>query len=133
MSPPSDDATPAELSILELLWERQPQTIREITARLYPDGDAAHYATVQKLLDRLESKRFVTRERAGRAHQFRASVKRTDLIGRRLRIVADQLCRGSLAPLLTHLVAHERLGEEEIDELKRLLDKIESRREGRGS
>lgn len=129
MSPPSDDATPAELSVLELLWERQPQTIREIADRLYPDGDAAHYATVQKLLDRLEAKRFVAREREGRAHRFRPTVKRGDLIGRRLRTVADQLCRGSLAPLLTHLVANERLDDADLDELKRLLDEIERRRE----
>src|SRR6266849_6265789 len=46
------DVTDTELSILQALWDRQPATIRQLTDRLYPGGGAAHYATVQKLLDR---------------------------------------------------------------------------------
>ena len=42
-------------------------------------------------------------------HVFRAAVERDELIGRRLRAVADTLCGGSLTPLLTHLVQGRRL------------------------
>ena len=125
---PNEDATRAELSVLELLWERGESTIREITDALYPDGGTAHYATVQKLLDRLEAKSLVRRKRVGRAHRFAAAADRSELIGRRLRSVADQLCRGALAPLLTHLVSDDKLGTDEIDTLKRLLAEVEGRR-----
>jgi hypothetical protein len=46
--------TDAELSVLQVIWERQTATVRELTERLYPEGTAAHHATVQKLLERLE-------------------------------------------------------------------------------
>ena len=55
--------TDAELSVLQVIWERQTATVRELTERLYPEGTAAHHATVQKLLERLEAKKFVTRNR----------------------------------------------------------------------
>jgi predicted transcriptional regulator len=37
-------------------------------------------------------------------HRFTPLVGVDDLIGRRLRGVADKLCGGSMTPLLTHLV-----------------------------
>src|SRR5579883_3382413 len=98
------DVTDTELAILQQLWEEGPATIRRLTDVLYPSGGTAHYATVQKLLERLESKRFVRRQRRAGAHVFEAAVGRDELIGRRLEDVAEKLCGGSLTRLLTHLV-----------------------------
>ena len=97
-------ATDTELLVLEVLWDDGPSTIRELTDALYPQGDTAHYATVQKLLERLKAKHFVRRRKQGRGHVYSASVERPELIARRLRETAEQLCGGSLTPLLTHLV-----------------------------
>ena len=44
------DVTETELSVLEVLWERGPSTVRQITDLLYPGGGASKSATVQKLL-----------------------------------------------------------------------------------
>ena len=65
--------------------------VRHITDRVYPRGGQAHYATVQKLLERLESKHFVSRDRSHAAHTFMAMVDRDGLIGRRLQSLAQQL------------------------------------------
>ncbi len=64
------DVTDAELAILQLLWENREATIRYLTDSLYPHGGTAQYATVQKLLERLETKGFVRRDRAGAAPQL---------------------------------------------------------------
>ena len=50
------DVTDAELEVLRALWELGPATIRTLADRLYPRGGASEYATVQKLLERLEDK-----------------------------------------------------------------------------
>ena len=50
------DVTDAELAVLQALWEHGPLPIRRITEVLYPEGKTAQYATVQKLLERLETK-----------------------------------------------------------------------------
>ena len=122
MDQPVHDVTDAELAVLQVLWERGSATIRQLADALYPGGTTAQYATVQKLLERLESKGFARRDRKPWPHVFAATVGRDDLIGRRLRAVAEQLCGGSLTPLLTHLIAVERLGPTERAELRALLD-----------
>src|SRR5205807_3589615 len=107
------DVTDAELAILEVLWETGPATIRQLTDALYPRGNSAQYATVQKLLERLEAKRFVLRQRELAAHGFLAAVDREERIGRRLQATAEKLCGGSLTPLLMHLVRTRRLSARE--------------------
>ena len=125
------DVTERELAVLQALWDGGPATIRRLTDVLYPGGGAAQYATVQKLLDRLEAKGCVRRDRAGPAHTFSAALGRDELIGRRLRDVAEKLCGGSLTPLLTHLVRTKRLTADERRELRSLIDGLD-REKGKG-
>jgi predicted transcriptional regulator len=119
-----DDVADAELAVLEGLWERGSATIRQLTDALYPAGTVAHYATVQKLLERLEAKGFVRRDRSGWAHTFEATLDRDTLILRRLQATADRLCAGSLAPLLTNLVRAGRLSAEEREELRKMMAEL---------
>jgi predicted transcriptional regulator len=120
------DVADAELAVLEVLWEKGPSTIRQLTDVLYPSGTVAHYATVQKLLDRLEAKECVERDRASRAHRFVAAVKRDELVLGRLQATADRLCGGSLTPLLTYLVRARGLSVQERKELKALMAELEA-------
>lgn len=125
MAREAQDLPDAELAVLQVLWERGPATIRQLTDILYPQGTEAHYATVQKLLDRLESKGCVARDRRSWAHVFRARINRDDLIGKRLEAVAEKLCGGSLTPLLTNLVRSKRLTAKERREIRALMDELE--------
>jgi predicted transcriptional regulator len=128
----AQDVTNAELAVLQVLWDAGPATIRQLTDALYPDRTAGQYATVQKLLERLEDKRFVSRNRDAAAHTFTAAVGRDDLIGRQLRDVAEKLCGGSLTPLLTHLVRTRKLTARERQELRALIDDLEPKAKARG-
>ena len=118
-----DDVTDAELEVLKVLWDEGPSTIRQLADRLYPGGAAAQYATVQKLLERLEAKQHVRRRRRERVNVYAAALGRQELIWKRLRETADRLCEGSLAPLLTQLVGASRLTREELRELRRLVER----------
>jgi predicted transcriptional regulator len=126
------DVTDAELAVLEVLWDQGTATIRQLTDTLYPAGTSAHYATVQKLLDRLESKAFVRRHRGVTAHTFAASVDRDELIGRRLEATAQRLCGGSLTPLLLHLVRARKLSARERQELRSLIDELDEKTRSKG-
>jgi predicted transcriptional regulator len=127
MARTNDDVTEAELAVMQALWDEGPATIRRLAESVYSGGGVSAYATVQKLLERLEAKGFVDRDRTGSVHVFRASVDRDELIRRRLRSVADTLCGGSLTPLLTNLVRGEALSERERDELRALIDDLDGR------
>ncbi len=82
-----------------------------------------NYSTVQKLLERLEEDRCVSRDRSATPHVFEAAISRDDYIGGQLRAMAEKLCGGSLTPLLTHLVKTEALSKQERTELRKLLEK----------
>lgn len=129
MARTSRDVTEAELAVLRRLWDRGPAPIRQLAEDVYGQDGTSAYATVQKLLDRLEAKGFVARDRSDVVHVFRAAVGRDELIGRRLRAVADTLCGGSLTPLLTHLVRGRRLSEQERQELRALIEQLDRERE----
>src|SRR3954451_6051274 len=123
------DVPDAEMKVLEALWEMEPATIRQLTDVLYPEGGDASYATVQKLLERLEHKGYVGRDRSLHAHRFFAVTDRdtlvNQLVGQRLRTMAEKLCGGMMAPLLTHLVRAEALSPEERRELRHLIDELD--------
>jgi len=122
------DITETELAVLRLLWKRGPSTIRQLTDRLYPDGGHSHYATVQSLLDRLEAKGYVDREKRGRINVFSPAVNRGEVIARQLRATAEELCEGSMAPLLTHLVSDVELSSDELATLQHLIERLDDER-----
>lgn len=119
---PSPAVTEAELAVLELLWVESPRTARQLTERLYPAGTPSDVATVQKLIQRLEAKGLVSRDRSERTHTFFPAVTREEYAGGRLAELADRLSDGSLAPLLMHLVSARRLSPQELAELRKVLD-----------
>ena len=106
----------------------QPATIRQITDAIYPSATDAKYATVQKLLERLEEKRHVVRDRSQHAHLFSARTSRDVLVGKRLRAMAEELTGGLMAPLLAHLVRAEALTATERRELRDLIDELERKK-----
>src|ERR1700730_3010241 len=96
------DVPEAELAVLELLWEKGLATRRQVADVLYPGGSASQYATVQKLLERLQRKGFVRRQEVAGRLLFEAVVSRDELIARRLEDVVDRLCGGGRAALVPH-------------------------------
>jgi predicted transcriptional regulator len=122
--PTNPSVTDAELRVLQALWELGPSTIRRLADHLYHGGGTSAYSTVQKLLERLEETEppCVTRDRTAMTHVFEAAVSRDDFIGAQLRAIADRLCGGSVAPLLTQLLKAETLSDDERKEMRRLLN-----------
>ncbi len=112
-----DDVTDTELAMLQVLWERGEATRRQVADSLYPGGGESHYATVQKLLERLEKKGFVRHDRREGILVFTASIDRDGFIGRRLQGLAEKLCGGSMAPLVMNLVRSQPLSAAEVEEL----------------
>jgi BlaI family penicillinase repressor len=103
------DVTDAELGVLRVLWERGPCSVRQIVDTFEESERQTQAATVQKLLERLEAKEMVERDRSEPVQRFKAAADRDELIGRRLQGIAAELCEGSLTPLISHLVKRERL------------------------
>jgi predicted transcriptional regulator len=124
MTRPPHDVPEAELAVLRLLWQRGEMTRRQITDDLYPSGGPSAYTTVQKLLERLERRGLVRRDGSGEPILFAAAVSRDEMISRRLADVAEQLCDGSLTPLLLNLISARPLDADEVARLRALVRRL---------
>lgn len=120
-----DRITDGELSILQVLWDRGEATSREITAVVHEEVTDPKMASVQKLIERLEAKGCVRRDRSQRAHRFRPLVSHEQFLRSRLQALADRLCEGAMVPLMTTLLRSEKLPKQERDELRRLVDDLD--------
>ena len=120
---PIKTITDAELTVLRWLWQHGAATARAVAQDLYPECTASDLATVHSLLQRLEAKKLVTRDRSCHVHTFSAAASQSEVAGRELQALADKLASGSLSPFLTHLVEGAKLTKKELDELRSLLKK----------
>ena len=112
----------AELALMELLWQQDRLTARRIREQLYPGAAKAQHGTVQRLLQRLEDKGFVERDRTLPVHLFSASISRQAYASGQLESLADKLTGGSVAPLITHLIEEKKISRAEIKRLRQVLD-----------
>lgn len=126
------DIPDAELAVLQALWERGPSDRGQLADILYPGQGPARYTTVQKLLERLQSKGYVETLPGLERRTFAATVTRDELISRRLLDMADKLCEGSLTPLLTNLVRAQSLTARQLQELRDGLDQMIRQQSPRG-
>lgn len=126
------EITDTELSLLNELWQRPSATVQELTEILYGNTPPALLATVRKLLDRLEAKGCVSRDRSKWPHHYSALVKREELASNRLQATADEFFDGDLAPLLTHLVRSQKLSAKDRENLRKLFDEMDEEGTGKG-
>jgi predicted transcriptional regulator len=125
MTRTSANITDAEWAVLERLWEHGPLSVRRLADAIYPNGGASEYATVHKLLERLEAKKHVQRKRSAGVYLFQASIPRDDVIGRQLETLVDKMYGGSLQPLLINLVRVKKLTAQELRDLLDLVDSLD--------
>jgi predicted transcriptional regulator len=116
---------------LQCLWDGGAASVRELRDALYPGGGPSEHATVHKLLERLEIKGYVRRDRAAGVLTFRAIAGRDEVIGRQLEELVEKRCGGSLQPLLTNLVRVKRLTADELRELLVLVEDLERQKKSK--
>ncbi len=125
MPKPHDEITEAELSVMEVLWNRDDgAAIREIVIAVYGRHEHSLHAGVKSFLDRLIEKGYVRVDKSGFAHRFFPVVSRQDFVGRQLKRLAESHFGGSVAPLLLSLVEQATLTKKDRAAIERLIDNI---------
>jgi BlaI family penicillinase repressor len=112
-----------EFQIMEVLWERNEASIREILDSLPPKGRSA-YNTIQTMVYRMEPKGVVRRiKKVGNFHIFAASISR-DAAQRRLIEELLALFGVRSQPVMAHLVDAGKVSLEDVKEAERALRKL---------
>jgi predicted transcriptional regulator len=118
--------TPAELEILQQLWQHGPSTVREVQERLERD---VGYTTVLKLLQIMTQKGLTSRNEIGRSHVYQAVAAEESTKRRLVSDLLDRAFDGSAAGLVQQALSARRATPGELRRIRELLDELE---EGKG-
>ena len=111
-----------QLLIMQVLWDRERATAREITDAISKNEPIAH-STVQTLLRGLEEKSAVDHEAQGRTFIFFPLVKEEEFKNSATRNLVERVFGGNAATLMAHLLNDKKVSREELDEIRKLINK----------
>jgi predicted transcriptional regulator len=123
MGKDKSNPTQAELQILAVLWNNGPSTVREVFERL---ERGSGYTTVLKFLQIMTDKGLVLRERDGKSHVYRPAIPQEKTQRRLVGDLVNRAFGGSLAKLVVAALSSERASKQELDEIRKLIDQMES-------
>lgn len=118
-----------ELQVLSVLWDRGPSSVREIREAM-PDGKQRAYTTVLTVVQTLEKKGLVGHTPQGVAHIYHPLVKRSQVLRPMLRELLQNVFGGSPAQALQHLLDSTRVDDEELAEIRRVIQDATARQRG---
>ena len=120
-----------ELELLEQLWKLGSASVREIQESL-PEKNRPAYTTVQTIIYRMEEKKAVRRvKKIGNAHIFEPTVPR-DVARRRLLDEILGFFGGRAQPMMAQLAEAGKLTLDDVRELEKTLEKLESDQQKKG-
>ncbi|MCJ8009654.1 BlaI/MecI/CopY family transcriptional regulator [Lederbergia wuyishanensis] len=113
--------TEAEWVVMQVLWNSDSLPMSEIIHELTQSTDWKP-KTIQTLVTRLVSKKVVGYEQEGRKRRYFALVSEEESIQNESESFLQRIFGGALQPMLVHLVKTNKLSQDDVEELKRLLD-----------
>jgi BlaI family penicillinase repressor len=109
--------TDAEWEVMNVLWDQSPRTAMEVAETL-----ARHPKTVKTLLGRLARKNVLHFREEGNRYLYWPAIPRQRYVREESASFIERVFGGDTTPALVHFVRSTRMTQEEIDELRRILD-----------
>ena len=122
----SDQMTPLELEIMQVLWDKGPANVQTVQKELKRE---LAYTTVQTMLTVLHRKKRVKRVLKDKAYVYRPAVSRHKFTGQALREFVDRVFGGSAEGLVVSLLQEKHLTPERLKALHELLNEKEAKEE----
>lgn len=122
--------TPAEWEIMDTVWNLSGSpSIRDVREHAYPNGEKA-YTTVQTIMNTLEKKQLLKREKIGLVNFYTPTKSREDMVKAEMSSLVTRIFDGSVPALANYLINSHGLNLKEIETIKELLDKKEQELKG---
>lgn len=118
------EITDAEWAIMKVVWEHQPCAAGTVQEELAQDLGWA-YSTVKTTMDRMVGKGLLTIKKIRNLQLFSAKVERKQAAAWEFRRMLTRAFDGAMSPMMQHLVENENLSQDDLDQLRRLVDASE--------
>jgi len=112
----------AQLDVMRALWELGEASTSRVVERVAARRNLA-YTTVATMLSRLEKRGVVSSRQEGRDKIYRPLVTEARVRNSMVSALVSRLFRGDPAALVSHLVRHEDIGEDELARVRELLSR----------
>ena len=120
--------TESELAILQVLWDRGPQTVRAVNDSLNGVTDRPiGYTTTLKIMQLMADKGLVDRDVSNRSHVYAAAVAQERTEKNLLRRFVDRTFGGSRTQLVLRALGEGTPSQEELEEIKKLIEDLEKK------
>jgi len=117
----SQTLTEAELRVMDVLWNKGPATVQQVLDSLSGEHDLA-YNSVLTTIRVLEKKGYLRHTKDGRAHIYRAIVRREEASRSEVQHLVSRFFGNSHQSLLMNLLQEQKLDAEEVKQLRQILE-----------
>ena len=115
--------TDSELEILQVLWDKNEATVREVHEALSQTKDCG-YTTTLKLMQIMFEKGLVLRDDSSRTHIYRPNVSREKTQKQLVDKMVNALFSGSHTQLVMQALGSHTPSNKELEEIQQLLDSL---------
>jgi BlaI family transcriptional regulator, penicillinase repressor len=124
MRTPHPTLTPQELAIMKIVWRLEEATVRDVYETMLEKREVA-YTTVMTMMRILEEKGYLNKTMVERAHLYKPSKPRQQVLGGMVKDFVDRVFDGAPASLLVHLAKGNKLSEKQKKLVRQLIDEME--------
>ena len=118
--------TEGELEILQVLWEKEKATVREVHETILQSKEAG-YTTTLKLMQIMFEKGLVTRDDSAKTHIYKPNISKEKTQSQFVKKMISNLFGGSSTQLVMQALGSKSPNKEELDEIQKLLDNLKNK------
>jgi len=118
--PRHEKPTPAELEVLQVIWQQGPSTVREVMNILNKHRPRA-YTSVMSLMETMAKKGQLGQKRRGRAFVYSAKLSRRKALSDMVKDLVSRAFDGSASSLVAHLLEHSTPDDDELAEIRKVI------------
>ncbi len=115
--------TESELEILNILWDKETATVRDVHEELSKTKPGG-YTTTLKLMQIMFEKGIVTRDDSNKTHIYKPAVSRQKTQKQFLDKMITTLFAGSSTELVLQALGNQKSSKNDLDEIQRYLDNL---------
>jgi len=114
-----------EMEILHHVWELEEATVANVHERILSIRKVA-YTTVMTVMKNLNEKGYLQYRKEGATYVYSAAQKPENVRSSLVSKIIEKVFKGSPSALIQTLVNNEDLSKDELDEIKKIIDEMES-------
>jgi len=118
------EPTRSELEILQVLWEIGPATVRTVNDELQKQKEV-NYATTLKFMQLMAEKGMLIRDESQMKHIYSVAEEEQKTKSHLLDKFVDSMYKGSASKLVLQLLGNKKNSQQELQEIKDILKKLE--------